>query len=85
MSRGIARRVIDGFLHWSASLAGGLGGFLRNKIDIPIVNASGDFVGEGIKTVGREGRVIQTGHIQTYLIVGVIFVGILLSYIFFLL
>lgn len=83
--RGIDRRVIDGFLHWSASLAGRLGGFLRNKIDIPIINASGDFVGEGIKTVGREGRVIQTGHIQTYLIVGVIFVGILLSYIFFLL
>jgi len=83
--RGIDRRVIDGFLHWVASLAGRLGGWLRNKIDIPIVNGSGDFVGEGIKTAGREGRVIQTGRIQTYLIAGVIFVGALLSYIFFLL
>ncbi len=83
--RGIDRRVIDGFLHWVASLAGRLGGFLRNKIDIPIVNGSGDFVGEGIKTAGREGRVIQTGRIQTYLIAGVIFIGALLSYIFFLL
>ena len=83
--RGIDRRVIDGFLHWVASLAGRLGGFLRNKIDIPIINGSGDFVGEGIKTAGREGRVIQTGRVQTYLIAGVIFVGVLLSYIFFLL
>ena len=83
--RGIDRRVIDGFLHWISGLAGRLGGWLRNKIDIPIVNGSGDFVGEGVKTVGREGRVIQTGRIQTYLIVGIIFVGALLSYIFFLL
>ena len=83
--RGIDRRVIDGFLHWVASVSGRLGGFLRNKIDIPIVNGSGDFVGEGIKTVGHEGRVIQTGSIQTYLIAGVIFIGALLSYIFFLL
>ena len=84
MYRGIDRRVIDGFLHWVASLTGRLGGFLRNKIDIPIVNGSGDFVGEGIKTIGHEGRVIQTGRIQTYLIAGVIFIGALLSYIFFL-
>ena len=83
--RGIDRRVIDGFLHWVASMSGRLGGFLRNKIDIPIVNGSGDFIGEGIKTVGHEGRVIQTGRIQTYLIAGVIFIGALLSYIFFLL
>ncbi|MFQ5923883.1 MAG: proton-conducting transporter membrane subunit, partial [Anaerolineales bacterium] len=83
--RGIDRRVIDGFLHWVAGLAGRLGGFLRNKIDIPIVNGSGDLVGEGVKTAGREGRVIQTGRIQSYLIVGIIFAGALLSYIFFLL
>ncbi|MFQ5943707.1 MAG: NADH-quinone oxidoreductase subunit L [Anaerolineales bacterium] len=82
---GIDRGVIDGFLHWISSLAGRLGGWLRNKIDLPIVNGSGDFVGEGIKTAGREGRVIQTGRIQSYLIVGIIFVGALLSYIFFLL
>jgi NADH-quinone oxidoreductase subunit L len=83
--RGIDRRVIDGFLHWVASLTGRLGGFLRNKIDIPIINGSGDFIGGGIKTAGREWRVIQTGRVQTYLIVGVVFVGVLLSYIFFLL
>ncbi len=83
--RGIDRRVIDGFLHWVAELAGRLGGFLRNKIDLPIINGSGDLVGRGVKTAGREGRVIQTGRIQTYLIVGIIFAGALLSYIFFLL
>ncbi|MCZ6530106.1 MAG: NADH-quinone oxidoreductase subunit L [Chloroflexi bacterium] len=83
--RGIDRRLIDGFLHWVAGLTGILGGFLRNKIDIPIINRSGDFIGEGIKTAGREGRVIQTGRIQTYLIVGILFAGALLSYIFFLL
>ena len=83
--RGIDRRVIDGFLHWVSSLAGRLGGWLRNKIDIPIVNGSGDFIGEGIKTAGHQGRVIQTGRIQIYLIAGVIFIGALLSYIFFLL
>jgi len=83
--RGIDRRVIDGFLHWVAGLAGRLGGFLRNKIDLPIINGSGDLVGRGVKTAGHEGRVIQTGRIQTYLIVGIIFAGALLSYIFFLL
>ncbi|GMR10862.1 MAG: NADH-quinone oxidoreductase subunit L [Anaerolineae bacterium] len=83
--RGIDRRVIDGFLHWVAGLAGRLGGFLRNKIDLPIINGTADLVGEGVKTASHEGRVIQTGRIQTYLVVGIIFTGALLSYIFFLL
>ena len=82
--RGLDRRVIDGTLHGVAGLAGRLGGFLRNKIDLPIVNGSGDLVGEGIKTAGFEGRVIQTGRVQAYLIVGIIFAGAMLSYIFFL-
>ena len=85
VNNGIDRRVIDGFLHWLAGMTTRFGSFLRNKIDIPVINGSADFVGEGVKTAGREGRVIQTGRIQTYLVVGVIFAGALLSYIFFLL
>jgi len=74
-------KVIDGFLHGVAHVAGRVGSFLRGYIDLPIVNGAGDLVGESVKRAGRDGRVIQTGRVQGYLVVGVAFVALLLSYV----
>ncbi len=79
--RWIDRGVIDGFLHWIARTTLRIGDFLRNFIDLPIVNGVADYVGEGVKKSGKTFRVIQTGRVQEYLIIGMVFVGIVLSYI----
>jgi NADH-quinone oxidoreductase subunit L len=77
----VDRKLIDGFLHGVALVAGRVGSFLRGYIDLPIVNGAGDLVGEGVKRAGRGGRLIQTGRVQGYLVVGVAFVAVLLSYV----
>ncbi len=79
--RWIDRGVIDGFLHWVARTSLRIGDFFRNSIDLPIVNGGADFIGEGVKKSGKTFRVIQTGRVQEYLIIGMVFVGIVLSYI----
>jgi NADH-quinone oxidoreductase subunit L len=81
--RWLDRGVIDGFLHAVGRTALWLGSFLRNAIDLPIVNGFGDAVGEGVKRVGRRIRVIQTGRVQEYLVIGLLFTGLLLSYVIF--
>jgi NADH-quinone oxidoreductase subunit L len=78
--RWIDRRLIDGFLHFVGRSTLKIGAFLRSYIDMPIVNGAGDLVGEGTKRIGRTIRVIQTGRVQEYLIIGIVFVGIVLSY-----
>jgi NADH-quinone oxidoreductase subunit L len=79
--RWIDRGVIDGFLHAVGRAAGRVGNFLRNYIDLPVVNGAGDLVGEGVKDIGRRFRIIQTGRVQEYLIVGLLFTGLILSYV----
>jgi NADH-quinone oxidoreductase subunit L len=81
--RWLDRGVIDGILHAVGRFATKVGSFLRNAIDVPIVNGAGDFVGEGIKRIGKELRIVQTGRVQEYLVVGLIFTGLLLSYVIF--
>lgn len=76
----IDRGVIDGFLHWAGRTSLNIGSFLRNAIDIPIVNGAGDMVGEGVKKAGRRFRVIQTGRVQEYLIIGLVLTGVIISY-----
>ena len=68
----IDRKIIDGFLHWVAYVSTLIGGFLRNYIDKPIINGSGDFVGEGTKRLGRGMRFIQSGKVQQYMIVALV-------------
>ena len=82
--RWIDRGLIDGTLHAIAGFSLRVGGFLRNSIDLPIVNGSGDLVGESIKAAGRDFRVVQSGRVQLYLIVGVFFAGLLITYMLFL-
>ena len=82
--RWIDRGLIDGTLHAIAGFSLRVGSFLRNSIDLPIVNGSGDLVGESIKAAGRDFRVVQSGRVQLYLIVGVFFAGLLITYMLFL-
>ncbi len=79
----IDRRLIDGTLHAIAGFALRVGSFLRERIDLPIVNGSGDLVGDSVKAAGREFKFVQTGQVQVYLIVGVLFTGLLLSVVLF--
>ncbi len=81
--RWIDRGLIDGILHGVGRTALRIGSFLRNAIDLPIVNGFGDAVGEGVKRAGSRFRVIQTGRVQEYLVVGLLFTGLLLSYVIF--
>ena len=79
------KKIIDGFLHLIARVTFGIGGFLRNYIDKPIVNGFGDFVGESVKRLGRSSRYIQTGRVQQYMVMAlVIAFGTLFYYLFFL-
>jgi NADH-quinone oxidoreductase subunit L len=78
--RWIDRGLIDGFLHAVGRTALQVGSFLRNAIDLPIVNGLADRFSEGVKWLGRTFRVVQTGRVQEYLIIGLIFTGLLLSY-----
>jgi len=57
-----------------------IGSGLRSYIDVPIVNGAGNLVGEGVKKIGRTFRFVQTGRVQEYLIIGMVFAGIVLSY-----
>ncbi len=81
--RWLDRGLIDGILHAVGRTALRIGSFLRNAIDLPIVNGFGDAVGGGVKRAGDRFRVIQTGRVQEYLIVGLLFTGLLLSYVIF--
>jgi len=79
----IDRGVIDNILHLVGRVSYWLGGAFRNYIDAPIVNGSGDLVGESIKRFGRNFRVIQTGRVQFYLVVSltaaIVLSGVLLA------
>jgi NADH-quinone oxidoreductase subunit L len=66
------RNVIDGILHWFARISGLIGNFLRNAIDVPIVNGTGDRVADSTKWLGSLFRTIQTGRIQQYMILALV-------------
>jgi len=66
------RGLIDGILHAAAEFAWRLGSFFRNYIDKPVVNGSGDFVANSVKRIGQTLRVIQTGRVQQYMLLGLI-------------
>jgi NADH-quinone oxidoreductase subunit L len=66
------RGIIDGVLHFIARVASNVGGILRNYFDKPVVNGFGDFIGEGIKKIGRGLKFIQTGKVQQYLLMALV-------------
>jgi NADH-quinone oxidoreductase subunit L len=76
----IDRRVIDGILHAVARAVLAIGASLRKYFDLPVVNGFGDLVGESTKRFGGWFRLVQTGRVQAYLIAGMAFAVLLLSY-----
>ena len=84
--RWLDRGLIDGILHTVARVIYSLGSIFRNWIDKPLINGFGDFVGEGVKWLGRTFRFVQTGRVQQYMVMAlVIAFGTLFYYVFFLL
>jgi NADH-quinone oxidoreductase subunit L len=74
------RKVIDGALHGIARLALTVGALLRRWIDLMIVNGFGDLVGGLTKGAGRSFRVVQSGKVQAYLAAGLLFAGLMISF-----
>jgi len=62
--------VIDGTLHVLGSGALRLGSIFRDYFDAPVINGSGDLVANLVQRFGRAFRVIQTGKVQQYLLIG---------------
>ena len=60
--------LIDGILHIFGPATDGIGAFIRNKFDLPVINR---FIGDGSADVtywfGGKLRAIQTGRVQQYL------------------
>ncbi|HEY3343623.1 MAG TPA: NADH-quinone oxidoreductase subunit L [Anaerolineaceae bacterium] len=86
-SKWIDRGVIDGFLHAIARGALGIGSGLRNLFDLPVISGGGDLVGSGVRRLGSSLKVVQTGRVQQYLIIGLFLVvatGILFYFLVFL-
>ena len=77
------RKVIDGILHWIAYLVGVIGNFLRNFIDKPIINGSGDLVGESTKKLGGVFRTIQTGRVQQYMILALVSLAVVSAFFYY--
>jgi hypothetical protein len=78
--------VIDGILHIFGPVTDRLGSFIRNYIDLPVINR---FFGDGSAEVtyraGDRLRIVQTGRIQQYLMLAlVVFIAIGAALYFFL-
>lgn len=77
------QKVIDGILHWFAHISGVIGNFLRNVVDRPIINGSGDLVGESTKKLGGVFRTIQTGHVQQYMILTLVSILVVSAFFYY--
>jgi len=78
--------LIDGILHFFGPATGGIGAFIRNKIDLPIIN---EFIGDGLAAVtqetGRTLRPIQTGRIQQYMMLSLVILAVVGALLYFML
>jgi NADH-quinone oxidoreductase subunit L len=77
------QKVIDGFLHSVAGVVPLIGAFLRWWIDNMIVNGFGDLVGFGTNRFGKDLKVVQTGKVQQYILVGLLFSALTIAYFVF--
>jgi len=87
VSQWMDKGFIDGILHIFGPATQGLGAFIRNKFDLPVINR---FFGDGSADVtywfGGKLRAVQTGRIQQYLMFAlVIFIAVGAALYFFLL
>ena len=65
-------RILDGILHAAWKASGGLGRLLRNAVDLPLINGAADRLASETKRAGTELRVLQSGRVQEYLLIGLI-------------
>ena len=76
--------VIDGVLHIFGPVTGGIGKFIREKFDLPVVNG---LIGDGSANVtywvGGKLRAIQTGRVQQYLMFALVTFIIIGAVLFF--
>jgi len=76
--------VIDGFLHIFGPTTGGIGKFIREKFDLPIIN---ELIGDGSANVtywfGGKLRAVQTGRVQQYLMLALVTFIIIGAVLFF--
>ncbi len=73
VSKWMDKGFIDGILHIFGPATGGLGTFIREKFDVPVVNRFfGDGSADATYWIGKNLRPIQTGRIQQYLILSLI-------------
>ena len=76
--------VIDGFLHIFGPTTGGIGKFIREKFDVPVING---LIGDGSANVtywfGGKLRAIQTGRVQQYLMFALVTFIIIGAVLFF--
>ena len=75
----IDRGLIDGTLHAIGRVSLRVGTWLRQRFDLPVINGGGDLVGAAIQRGGAVLRFVQTGRVQQYLVVGLVFVGIVFT------
>jgi NADH-quinone oxidoreductase subunit L len=68
------RKIIDGVLHTVSRVTFWLGGIFRNYFDLPVVNRFiGDTLGAAVpQWFGKQMRKIQTGVIQTYMVLAML-------------
>ncbi len=68
------RTVIDGVLNAVARVTYWLGGIFRNDFDIPVINKfMGDTLGGAVpKWFGKQMRKLETGVVQTYMVMAVL-------------
>ena len=78
------RKVIDGALHWFASLTPRIGVFLRTYIDKLLVNGFGDMVGE-VRSGLVGPRDYSNRRIQQYMVSALVTVAVLSAIFYYLL
>jgi NADH-quinone oxidoreductase subunit L len=70
VSDGIDRRILDGMLRAVWKGAGGTGRLLRGAVDLPLINGAADRIARATQRAGSALRVVQSGRVQEYLLIG---------------
>ncbi|HTP03155.1 MAG TPA: NADH-quinone oxidoreductase subunit L [Anaerolineales bacterium] len=84
VSQWMDKGVIDGILHAFGKAAAAVGTWLRNVIDLPVINGFfGDGTSKVVKAAGSNLRPIQSGRIQQYMVVSLIVLIALAGLIYF--
>lgn len=68
--------IIDGIIEGVARFTVSVGRFLRRYIDLAVVNLAGDKLAAGMRRLGAGLRVFQTGSVQQYMLLAILFVVI---------